>query len=811
MPQTIIASLETNPSARITLRWQEPYLTEGSNKRLGGVLPAGTYRGFRLGTSVTNGHATLVADATYGDHVAQFVQSDGTGLTIRITGGSIDMDLTSEAGNDVVLVLFASFVIGTTTHADIRAYTFAEFAALGTSVTQYLVVLGCVHVPPTGPVSISYGLAGVLTSPFTSVGPAGAVRTEAGMTGSAQVRRWAQIVKNGNFAGAANGATNYNIRHWQEPASFWVVTNADPITSQDIHVVQAAAGVSPSSYSGTLSQYLNVPVPPQSLVRVQFKIKMYGSPVLPSGSMQVTLTFQDEQGTTTSTTVVYTDPLSAADASYRTIDTVVLVPASYYSLQSVALAIANWQVPSGSGGVKIGDVNVWLEQQNPTQMDTALERKGVSINQGLLIEAPGSAYSDPAALLSLDNSNSTEPRLSSVRSDLALDATHLPPFLNWQGRVRAGQAYAFANAPLTSTSAMLGVYGSSPSISYWPVLQSDPAVTGLIPSSRIYSTGDGGLAFAINCYWDGAHWNKDQPGTASLLSLPVTGAGITYAVRSAGHNGTWTATGWDFTPISGAGDGPVYASALNIGSLIAIGAPQLTGGAGQYARLQSGVEVDGQCKYTLFAQIGNSGQTTTRLYVAFNGQFTLTINALYVPSLFGGGGGWQADVSGNGATKFQVGPYGLASIGTKNNASTPWPDTGAGSWDSFTGLQAGNGAATFADTATVYANSVVKAYGGTGTPSSVGSLNVANVTTVTSGKKCYQVTLGAPMADTNYIVLLSDRNGGAVQNNATWYPLYTGVTTSSFLIAAASAGLQIDVTSIFATCDFMVFGNAPPT
>ena len=138
--------------AEIKMRWREPYVTEGPNKKLAGVVPRGIYRGFSLGFHGSNMLVRVSVDPDKGDHVA--VYETDTGMTTRysmrveLTGGDFTLDLTPWPSQLVYIAIYAEYSTLGTTAASLRVYTEAEYA--GAAEKDELVILGTVQVPALG-------------------------------------------------------------------------------------------------------------------------------------------------------------------------------------------------------------------------------------------------------------------------------------------------------------------------------------------------------------------------------------------------------------------------------------------------------------------------------------------------------------------------------------------------------------------------------------------------------------------------------------------------------------------------------------
>src|SRR5574338_1521564 len=102
----------TVSTSNIKMRWREPYVTSGLNKKLVGVLPAGIYRGLKLSTSGSNNTVTAIPDSTYQDHVAFYNTADGFSLTYRdSTNTTYSFALTDASllSQTVVITMFLDY------------------------------------------------------------------------------------------------------------------------------------------------------------------------------------------------------------------------------------------------------------------------------------------------------------------------------------------------------------------------------------------------------------------------------------------------------------------------------------------------------------------------------------------------------------------------------------------------------------------------------------------------------------------------------------------------------------------------------
>lgn len=181
MPTT----LSTPSSTNVKLRFEEPYVSDGLNRKQFGLTGRGVVRGGRLETAGSGLNINVVVDPTTGDSVYSCITSAGHQLTYRDTSNRT-IDLTPVASTDVYVALHVDYSIGSDTVAEFRAYTESElFGAMPVAEADEVVVLGFVSVPVGGPIGAG------------SVGHA--QRREAWADQSLGLRPWKNVVFNGDF------------------------------------------------------------------------------------------------------------------------------------------------------------------------------------------------------------------------------------------------------------------------------------------------------------------------------------------------------------------------------------------------------------------------------------------------------------------------------------------------------------------------------------------------------------------------------------------------------------------------------------
>jgi len=145
---TDVINFVTDGSSTVRMRWREPYVTEGINRKFLGSVPRGIYRGFRLTTDAAAMTVKVLSDSTDSDHLAVYESTSGYSTTVRRTGGDFTVSLAAYPSTVVYLAIYTVYSTATTTASVLRIYTEAEYLVAGEKPD--LVVLGRVSVPAAG-------------------------------------------------------------------------------------------------------------------------------------------------------------------------------------------------------------------------------------------------------------------------------------------------------------------------------------------------------------------------------------------------------------------------------------------------------------------------------------------------------------------------------------------------------------------------------------------------------------------------------------------------------------------------------------
>ncbi len=529
---TILATFSADETS---MRYQEPFLTQGLNKKLAINTPPGIYRGFRLSTSVGALTVTVTPDSTNSDHVAVYQTQTGFSLTLRRTGGSFALNLSAFASKTVVVCVFATYAVGSITSAEIRGYEVAPSDTF-TSATENpeLIVLGTVVVPASGTIS-----AASITHDR---------RRPAWANTAPEASPWSPLLRNSGFEHGVTGSSlRYAVADWVNRSDLAVNGNFVLGTSTVCTGAKSLEfGKSSLSDSvGRIEQYQEVPVAPGQLVRVSAYVRQL---VAPTGSYTVNIYWGDANSTATSSTAI-TVSTTGVDASFRLVEQTFAVPAAVFTLKTVTIEVVNVSAASTGTAVAFDDVQVYLET------GSALAPKGEQ-NQHLRSQHASSVQlEDPstyavgqlASLLRFDKSSpASEGRLILERRDQDYSGANLPPVLEVFGR-------AFFGSQLLTTEAkallarVTAPIATASGIGFTLLWESVPSgLKGL----RIYggdldnaTVTEPGFLLTVNARFDGTNWVKDVNATVSA-ALYISSASSAIRLLTQTTPDTWASGAW---------------------------------------------------------------------------------------------------------------------------------------------------------------------------------------------------------------------------------------------------------------------------
>jgi len=530
-------------STETMIRWREPYVSEGLNKKMAVAVPWGTYRGFRLGEDSGAGDRTvnIEADASATDHVAVYQSATGYSMTVRRSGGDFLLDLSSYSSVTVIVTLWASYSPAAATTATIRTYTQAEWDA-GPAEKDEVVVLGQVDVPASGAIAAA------------DISMAG--RRMAWQNKTTEHVAWVPLARNGSFAwsvepvGVLATESRWGAVYWEKYLTVgtnagWIVDDTDPAEG-DLHLAFPYDSGTVTAY---LKQYINVPVVVGRRIRIHFKKRMVQEAT--AGTFDFRVLFSDKDGSVAYSADVSID--TTIDTAYEDVDAIVEVPAGSVHLKYIDFQLVNAAFGATADAIRLDDVQVWMETSaeltNPQS-----QRKTVELSTGLILQDPDAqGFTSPSsALFAFEKdypaSNNLTARLT--RTDRDRSASLEPPNLEVVGQLYNlgwGLCHDSAQAltPRITTPLLTG--GWEDFVLLWEM---DGANLSALGKYRIYA-GVGaaaaqGWVVTHNAEWTSSGWQRDV--TYSSHKMHVADASLRgFVLAGHGPSGTqpWLDNAWD--------------------------------------------------------------------------------------------------------------------------------------------------------------------------------------------------------------------------------------------------------------------------
>jgi hypothetical protein len=159
----------------VKVRWEEPYVSNGLNKKLFGAIPKGIYSGFSIGpgglstrdvlvsgsfvsggfgTGVTGGFVSGNFDEARGHSVAIHQDVNGVSTTVAIppTAPGFHLDATGREGQRVYVAIDTQYTISQVTTATLKLVNAAEL-----DLNPHLLVVGYIDVPVSSLTALSGG------------------------------------------------------------------------------------------------------------------------------------------------------------------------------------------------------------------------------------------------------------------------------------------------------------------------------------------------------------------------------------------------------------------------------------------------------------------------------------------------------------------------------------------------------------------------------------------------------------------------------------------------------------------------------
>lgn len=574
--------LTTPSNSLVKMRWKEPYVSEGLNKKFNGLVPHGVIRGGRLGTNALDLRITVEADPDTGDSIYSVIDANGHQLTFRQVG-DITLDLTALASTTVYIGLEVTYSTSVATSVKWRAYSQAEIDADPT-----IVCLGGADVPASG------------TIPAADI--FGDRRTDGGMSISSGMQPWAQILKNPSFEGhevvctssdGFNGVFEFPQYRLSCPSAVGQIHSLTPLSTPtstprtgDGTLAIEGGGVGNNVYS--IDSRIFQRVSPGQLIRASVWIRGSSVSFGSGASGYVALAF-----------FLYEWDGSLSAIVEEKIDGTVLTGTFDYIELSHTLKIPSnisffwpsiqvYETTSLSGVIELDDYNIWLEPgpvSSPYIQDSQVVGREINTDSLVLNPSVEKTSTDPAETLersiklvcqsgspsSLEYSwklakaavtswiMSLPKGVIDVGSDLIASAAEaIVPRLKTSVQDSATAQYTLlweiTSLEITNNKGNIRVYA-----------------TNLTNSLPFYFGATNAASFLVtmNAEWNGSAWVRDVSADSMRYDL-LRGAGFFFYIRESTATSPWDDADWE--DFAGAGDAFLYfasrAYALGKGEII---------------------------------------------------------------------------------------------------------------------------------------------------------------------------------------------------------------------------------------------------
>ena len=545
--------LNTPSNTLVKVRWQEPYASEGMNKKLNGLVPHGVIRGGRLGTSALNSTVVVEADDDTGDSIYSVVDSNGHQLTFQQTGNiSLDLDTGTLPGTTAYIGLEITYSTGAATVVKWRGYSAAEIDA-----DPDICCLGSVVVP---------AVAAVI--PAADIG--GDRRTDGGLNLSSGMRDWQQLVKNPSFEGHEISVSGFSVSeefpYWTlEPGGngTWHVLTPSSTPTADPRVGQnnlAFEGAGAGAELGYAYYDRTTRVAPGQMVRASVWVRGDSVTMGSGASAKVGIEFKiyDWDGTTLSTVEIIEDGSTITGTfDYIQIAETLKMPAD---AAFIGYSLFIDDATSVTGTIGFDDFRVWVEPGPVGSLyDQETDVIGPELNTTKMVVSPYlglSGVTDPSVLaersLSLlcGSAGATTLRfdLDTVKAAVTSWLLRLS-----KGGIQIGNslvstaaegivARLSTNIPVAANARYMLLWemtnlGSPVDIRLYATDQTD--ITNPLVGTRVAEA----FVVTMNAEWNGSQWQYDTSSAAQRFEFGVNG--LYFSQKESGGTSPWDDSDWE--------------------------------------------------------------------------------------------------------------------------------------------------------------------------------------------------------------------------------------------------------------------------
>lgn len=676
--------LSTPSNTTAKMRWEEPYVSDGLNKKFNGLVPAGVVRGGLLVTSGIAMNVTIQDDPVTGDSVYSFINSNGQQVTFR-QQGNVTLDLTALASTYVYIGLEITYAVSSATVVKWRAFSLAEVQADPT-----LVILGAVDVPASGiiPASDIYDDR----------------RSTAWKNVSQYMRGARQVCENGAFelvGRSVTGAKDNPCPGWDwSNISFnnvtYSFTNLNSPQVGDTHFQLSLSGGASAAFA-ILHKNIT-PCRGGETVTVRFWIK--GDSLAPGpgsgGHMGIRFEASDEIPSNIIQTEYIEDLTLSGTFAYTEIERTFRLDndarwfgfAIYYDDDN----------QNSTGDIYFDFIRVWVEQ--PQISNGQIENYG-GLNQGDII-ARGLGVAQPwngassieefvQNILTLRSDDIGSDGYKFARGDATLEfvlnlingGLDINNFLTL-GSNKVGSDVD-AEAPRIASTFRDGTYTL-----LWELENSNVTRSNL----RLYATassypagGSDSFVIVSNASYDSATstWGRDQTDDAWRLDI---GSRVAISLRPSTESDNWTDDAWvgsgGYKPFEARLFGSSY---VNLRNLVDLGA-DIKSTTTDRAEPRLEIDLDGTlansytCLMKLDSTTGTDDVYLYGVYDADSSPLTTSTEFCIVTNAVWDGTQWSRPDSGKPSLKYSFGPRGIYVYSRGTSDSATWTDS---NWEDLNG------------------------------------------------------------------------------------------------------------------------------
>lgn len=338
-------------------------------------------------------------------------------------------------------------------------------------------------------------------------------------TSLSSVNTLSPLIRNGDFEHGVTGSTGrFGISDWENRFDLQVngsfqLTATSPIAGgKSLAFINTAVGAA----TARIEQEQELEVSPSQNVTVSIQIKQLIAPT--AGTISVVLYWGDQDSTTVTSTTIALQSIGTTDASARTVQQTVTVPAGKRFIKMVTVEVAGVTAASTGTLALFDALQVWIQNATATTIAAANNsHMRPQILDALVLEDPNSySLGQLAALMRFDRTTpASEGTAYLERKDQTYDASHLPPAHAIFGRILSlGSKLLNSAAEARSKPRISAPFLTTGDLTL--IFQSDPQGGGSEGSVRVYVSLNGDLYITQNASFDGTNFNKDVTGTIAM-------------------------------------------------------------------------------------------------------------------------------------------------------------------------------------------------------------------------------------------------------------------------------------------------------